>query len=70
MIWLTLCGRADWLNEDEISNYNTFTIPYGPKFNAKRIEKLCYTRDLRKSLSGDTNVLPKLTGLLSKISHT
>jgi hypothetical protein len=39
---------ADWLTEDEVSNYHTFTIPYGEKFNAKRIEKLCYTRDLRK----------------------
>ncbi len=37
---------AEWVNEDEISNYHTFTIPYGPRFDAKRIEKLCYTRDL------------------------
>ena len=37
---------ADWLSEEEVSNYHTFTIPYGEKFNAKRIEKLCYTRDL------------------------
>ncbi|KAH6619681.1 hypothetical protein B0J18DRAFT_251413 [Chaetomium sp. MPI-SDFR-AT-0129] len=37
---------ADWLTEDEVSNYHTFTIPYGERFNAKRIEKLCYTRDL------------------------
>ena len=37
---------AEWVNQDEISNYHTFTIPYGPKFHAKKIEKLCYTRDL------------------------
>ncbi|KAH6610532.1 ankyrin repeat [Trichoderma cornu-damae] len=37
---------ADWLSEEDISNYHTFTVPYGEKFNAKRIEKLCYTRDL------------------------
>jgi len=37
---------AEWVNEDEVSNYHTFTIPYGPKFHAKKIEKLCYTRDL------------------------
>lgn len=37
---------ADWGNEDEVSNYHTFTVPYGPKFHAKKIEKLCYTRDL------------------------
>jgi hypothetical protein len=29
-----------------VSYYHTFTVPYGEKFNAKRIEKLCYTRDL------------------------
>ena len=37
---------ADWLSEEEVSNYHTFTVPYGQKFDAKRIEKLCYTRDL------------------------
>ncbi|TLS27460.1 hypothetical protein PpBr36_05142 [Pyricularia pennisetigena] len=37
---------ADWVNEEEVSNYHTFTIPYGVKFHAKKIEKLCYTRDL------------------------
>ncbi|KLU87586.1 ankyrin repeat protein [Magnaporthiopsis poae ATCC 64411] len=37
---------AEWVNEDEVSNYHTFTIPYGPRFTAKKIEKLCYTRDL------------------------
>lgn len=37
---------ADWLSEEEVSNYHTFTVPYGQHFNAKRIEKLCYTRDL------------------------
>ncbi|KAF4472702.1 ankyrin repeat [Fusarium albosuccineum] len=37
---------ADWLSEEDISNYHTFTVPYGQHFNAKRIEKLCYTRDL------------------------
>jgi ankyrin repeat protein len=37
---------ADWVNEEEVSNYHTFSVPYGPKFHAKKIEKLCYTRDL------------------------
>ncbi|KAF5656927.1 ankyrin repeat protein [Fusarium heterosporum] len=37
---------ADWLSEEDVSNYHTFTVPYGEHFNAKRIEKLCYTRDL------------------------
>lgn len=29
-----------------MSNYNTFTVPYGQGFHARRIEKLCYARDL------------------------
>ncbi|RYP56917.1 hypothetical protein DL769_009824 [Monosporascus sp. CRB-8-3] len=37
---------ADWVDEDELSNYHTFTVPYGEKFHAKKIEKLCYTKDL------------------------
>ncbi|KIL95072.1 hypothetical protein FAVG1_02004 [Fusarium avenaceum] len=37
---------SDWLSGEDISNYHTFTVPYGQHFNAKRIEKLCYTRDL------------------------
>ena len=34
------------IEEDAVANYHTFTIPYGPKFNARRIEKLLYTKDL------------------------
>jgi hypothetical protein len=30
----------------EVSNYHTFSVSYGQRFDAKRIEKLCYTRDL------------------------
>ncbi|KAJ9641385.1 hypothetical protein H2199_005355 [Coniosporium tulheliwenetii] len=37
---------ADWVEEDEVSNYHTFTIPYGQKFHARKIEKLLYTKDL------------------------
>ncbi|OAA73258.1 ankyrin repeat protein [Cordyceps fumosorosea ARSEF 2679] len=37
---------SDWLSEEDVSNYHTFTVPYGEKFHARRIEKLCYTRDL------------------------
>ncbi|KAG6190171.1 hypothetical protein E4U36_003450 [Claviceps purpurea] len=37
---------ADWLSQEDVSNYHTFAVPYGERFNAKRIEKLCYTRDL------------------------
>ena len=34
---------AEWADE-EVSSYHSFTIPYGPKFNAKKIEKLLYTK--------------------------
>lgn len=37
---------AEWVYDDAISNYHSFTVPYGPKYHAKRIEKLLYTRDL------------------------
>ncbi|TDZ65873.1 Uncharacterized protein CTRI78_v003421 [Colletotrichum trifolii] len=37
---------ADWIDEQDVSNYHTFTVPYGQHFHAKKIEKLCYTRDL------------------------
>ncbi|KAB8238727.1 ankyrin repeat protein [Aspergillus alliaceus] len=36
----------EWMEGDESSDYNTFTIPYGPKFHARRIERLLYTKDL------------------------
>ncbi|KAF3482235.1 ankyrin repeat protein [Arthroderma uncinatum] len=37
---------ADWVDEEEISDYHTITIPYGEKFHARKIEKLLYTHDL------------------------
>ena len=37
---------AEWVYDDEISNYHSLTIPYGPKYHAKKIEKLLYTKDL------------------------
>ena len=36
---------AEWVDED-MSDYHTFTIPYGPDFHARKIEKLLYTKDL------------------------
>ncbi|KAF7715271.1 Uncharacterized protein PECH_002108 [Penicillium ucsense] len=36
----------DWQENDQISDYHTFTIPYGRRFNARKIEKLLYTKDL------------------------
>ncbi|KAL2435389.1 hypothetical protein ABEF95_015901 [Exophiala dermatitidis] len=37
---------GDWVEEDDVSDYHTFTIPYGPKYNAKKVEKLLFTKDL------------------------
>ncbi|KAI9736997.1 MAG: hypothetical protein M1834_000586 [Cirrosporium novae-zelandiae] len=36
----------EWVDEEDVSNYHTFSIPYGPRFTAKRIERLLYTKDL------------------------
>ncbi|OJD16461.1 hypothetical protein AJ78_03360 [Emergomyces pasteurianus Ep9510] len=37
---------AEWVEQEDVSNYHTFTIPYGPKYTAKKIEKLIYKKDL------------------------
>ncbi|KAM0715936.1 hypothetical protein Q7P37_008450 [Cladosporium fusiforme] len=37
---------AEWVEADEVSNYHTFTVPYGPNYHARKIEKLVYTKDL------------------------
>ncbi|KAF2273661.1 ankyrin repeat protein [Westerdykella ornata] len=37
---------AEWVEQEDVSDYHTFTIPYGPKYHAKKIEKLLYTKDL------------------------
>ena len=39
---------AEWVDADELSSYHTFSRPYGPKYHARKIEKLLYTKDLRK----------------------
>ncbi|KAF3031839.1 hypothetical protein E8E12_001475 [Didymella heteroderae] len=36
----------DWVESDEVSDYHTFTVPYGPKFHARKIERLLYAKDL------------------------
>lgn len=28
---------AEWIEDEEISNYHTFKVPYGPKFYAKKV---------------------------------
>jgi ankyrin repeat protein len=37
---------ADWVETDEVSDYHTFTIPYGPQYHARKIERLLYAKDL------------------------
>ncbi|OJD23371.1 hypothetical protein ACJ73_05275 [Blastomyces percursus] len=37
---------AEWVEQEDVSNYHTFTIPYGPNYTAKKIEKLVYKKDL------------------------
>ena len=37
---------AEWVETDEVSDYNTFTIPYGLKYHARKIERLLYAKDL------------------------
>jgi ankyrin repeat protein len=36
----------DWVDDEEVSDYHTFTVPYGPKFHARKIERLLYAKDL------------------------
>ncbi|KAL4878116.1 hypothetical protein BJY04DRAFT_221473 [Aspergillus karnatakaensis] len=36
----------DWLEEDEVSNYHTLKLPYGKRYDARKIEKLLFTKDL------------------------
>ncbi|KAK2757575.1 hypothetical protein FQN54_004544 [Arachnomyces sp. PD_36] len=36
----------DWIDEEDVSNYHTFTLPYGPRYHAKKIEKLLFGKDI------------------------
>ncbi|KAL2074939.1 hypothetical protein VTL71DRAFT_8719 [Oculimacula yallundae] len=37
---------AEWVTQEEVSSYHTMTVPYGPKYNASRINRLLYAKDL------------------------
>jgi ankyrin repeat protein len=37
---------AEWVETDQVSDYHTFTIPYGPQYYAGKIERLLYAKDL------------------------
>ncbi|KAK2738639.1 hypothetical protein FQN57_006957 [Myotisia sp. PD_48] len=36
----------EWADDEQVSDYHTFTIPYGPKHNAKTIERLLFKKDV------------------------
>ncbi|KAK5056680.1 hypothetical protein LTR84_012212 [Exophiala bonariae] len=68
---------AEWVEEDDVSNYHTVSIPYGPRYNAKRVEKLLFTKDLllnaewNKPKDRETNLHrhPAFFGLIDDIVH-
>lgn len=37
---------AEWAEQEEVSSYHTMTVPYGPKYQAARINRLLYAKDL------------------------
>ena len=37
---------AEWVDDEDVSSYHSITIPYGPKYHARKIEKLLFTKDL------------------------
>jgi hypothetical protein len=37
---------AEWVETDEVADYHTFTVPYGPRYHARKIERLLYAKDL------------------------
>ncbi|PQE10383.1 ankyrin repeat protein [Rutstroemia sp. NJR-2017a WRK4] len=37
---------AEWVEQDDIADYHTMTVPYGPKYNAAKINRLLYAKDL------------------------
>lgn len=37
---------AEWVDEQEVASYHTMTVPYGEKYNAAKINRLLYAKDL------------------------
>jgi len=37
---------AEWVEDEEIASYHTMTVPYGVKYNAAKINRLLYAKDL------------------------
>jgi hypothetical protein len=36
----------DWVDQEEVASYHTMTVPYGPKYQAGKISRLLYAKDL------------------------
>ncbi|KAK5192042.1 hypothetical protein LTR92_007989 [Exophiala xenobiotica] len=68
---------AEWVEEDEVSNYHTVSIPYGPRYNAKKVEKLLFTKDLllnaewNRPLDRETKIHrhPAFFGFVNDVIH-
>jgi hypothetical protein len=37
---------AEWVEQEEVASYHTMTVPYGEKYNAAKINRLLYAKDL------------------------
>lgn len=37
---------AEWVDEEEVASYHTMTVPYGEKYQAAKIHRLLYAKDL------------------------
>jgi len=44
---------TEWIYDDGIADYHSFTVPYGPKYHAKRIERLLYTKGFLHNSEGN-----------------
>lgn len=65
---------AEWVDEEETSNYHSLTIPYGRKYHAAKLEKLLYQKDLllnaewnRKNRETELHRHPAFFGSVSDI---
>lgn len=43
------CDIGEFIQDDTISGYSSFTIPWGPRYTAKKIERLLFQQDLLKN---------------------
>lgn len=50
----------EWQFEEAVSGYNTFTIPYGKAYNAKKIERMFYAKDILLNAEWNENNRPPI----------